>query len=136
MENPKLAQQWKLVSASANYWFIFCTPLIVAGCIIQLILHQVYPFDKYLLEDVALLVTAGFSLLCLSRLICTKDKFFLWATAMMLVLLIREIHPPGSSEGVYIGLLALFYIAHKKHHLFTGYFCSRHLLRLAFLPTF
>lgn len=95
-----------------------------------MILHQVYPFDKYLLEDVALLVTSGFCLLCFSRFIYSKEKFFLWATGMMLVLFVREIHPPGSSGGVYLGLLALFYFAYKKHHLFVHYFGSKRLVTM------
>lgn len=130
MENPDLSEQLKLVSTSANYWLIFCVPLVIAGLIIQLILHQIYPFDKYLLEDVALLVTSGFCLLCFSRFIYGKEKFFLWATGMMLVLFIREIHPPGSSGGVYLGLLALFYVAYKKHHLFAHYLRSKRLVTL------
>jgi hypothetical protein len=133
MENPDFSQQLKLVSMSANYWLVFCAPLIIAGTIITLILHQVYPFDKYLLEDVALVVTAGFCLLCLSRFLYGKDKFFLWAAGMMLVLFVREVHPPGSSGGVYLGLLALFYIAYKKHHLFADSICSK--LLVTFLGT-
>jgi len=77
MENPGLLQQLKLVSASANYWLIFCVPLIIAVCITQLVLNQVYPFDKYLLEDVALIVTAGFGLICFSRFVYSEEKFFL-----------------------------------------------------------
>ena len=130
MAAPKLSYQWKLISASANYWLVFCIPLIIAFCIVQLILHEVYPFDKYQLEEVALIVTAGFSLMCFSRFIYNKDKFFLWAAAMMLVLWIREIHPPGSSGGVYLGLLALFYIAHKNHHLFAGYIINRRVVTM------
>jgi hypothetical protein len=130
MVNVSFSQQLKLISASANYWLIFCVPLIMATCITQLILHDIYPLDKYILEVAALFVTAGFGLLCLSRFIYGKDKFFLWATAMMLVLFIREIHPPGSSTGVYIGLLALFYIANKKHHLFADYWRSNSLVTM------
>jgi hypothetical protein len=62
------------------------------------------------------------------RFIYNKDKFFLWASGMMLVLFVREIHPPGSSEGVYLGLLALFYIAYKNHHLFADYIRSNYLI--------
>jgi len=47
-----------------------------------------------------------------------------------LVLLVREIHPPGSSEGVYLGLLTLFYIAYKQHHLFVDYIRSNHLVTM------
>ena len=130
MENPKLSYQWKLISASANYWLVFCIPLIIAFCIVQLILHEVYPFDKYQLEEAALLVTSGFCLMCFARFVDNKDKFFLWAAAMMFVFLVREIHPPGSSGGVYLGLLALFYIAHKNHHLFDGYIINRRVVTM------
>ena len=102
----------------------------MATCITQLILYDIYPLDKYVLEDTALFVTPGFSLLCLSRFMYGRDKFFLWATGMMLVLFVREIHPPGSSAGVYIGLLALFYIAYKKHHLFADYLRSNYLITM------
>jgi hypothetical protein len=128
MENPVFSQQLKLVSTSANYWLIFSVPLVIAVCITQLILYQIYPLDKYVLEDAALLVTAGFCLLCFSRFIYNKDKFFLWASGMMLVLFVREVHPPGSSAGVYLGLLALFYIAYKKHYLFAAYIRSNYLV--------
>ena len=130
MENPGFSQQLKLVSTSANYWIIFSVPLITAVCITQLILYQIYPLDKYVLEDAALLVTAGFCLSCFSRFIYAREKFFLWATGMMLVLFVREVHPPGSSGGVYLGLLALFYIAYKKHHLFAGYIRSNYLVTM------
>jgi hypothetical protein len=130
MENPGLAQQFRLVSSSANYWIIFCVPLIIAGLIVQLKLLQVYPFNNYLLETAALFVTAGFCLMCFSRFLYNKEKFFLWAAVMMLVLFVREIHPPGSSEGVYLGLLALFYFAYKKHHLFVHYFRGKRLVTL------
>lgn len=130
MANPELSRQFRLVSASANYWLIFCVPLIVAVCITQLILHQVYPFDKYFLEDAALIVTGGFFLLCAFRFALSKDRFFLWAAAMMLVVFVREVHPPGSSGGVYLGLMALFYIAYKKHHLFADYIPNRRLITM------
>jgi hypothetical protein len=130
MENPGFSQQLKLVSTSANYWMIFCIPLVIATCITQLILNRIYPLDKYFLEDASLFVTAGFCLLCFSRFIYNKDKFFLWAAGMMLVLFVREIHPPGSSAGVYLGLLALFYIASKSHHMFADYIRNNTLVTM------
>ena len=130
MENPSPAQQLKLVSSNANYWIIFCLPLLNAGCITQLILLKIYPFNAKELEAAALFVTAGFCVLCFSRFIYNKDRFFLWATGMMLVLFVREIHPPGSSAGVYVGLLVLFYIAYRNHQLFAGYIRSNYLVTM------
>lgn len=136
MENPGFWHQWKLVSTSANYWIIFLLPLIISGFIIWLSLNHIYPYDqsqlivKNALEEAALHVTSGFCFMCLARFIYGKDKFYLWASGMMMVLFIREIHPPVSSAGVYLALLALFYFAYKKHHIFAGYLRSRYLVTL------
>ena len=136
MENPSFAQQWKLVSESANYWIIFLAPLIVSGCIIWLSLNQIYPYDKSqlivknALEEAALHATSGFCFMCLLRFLYSKEKFFLWASGVMMILFIRELHPPISSAGVYVGLLWLFYIAYKKHHLFADYLRSKYLVTL------
>lgn len=130
MGNPSFSQQWKMVSDSANYWIVFCAPLIVAVFVTQLILLHKYPLDKHVLEVAALFVTAGFCGLCFTRFLLSKDRFFLWAAGMMAVLLVREIHPPGSSAGVYLGLLGLFYMAYKKHHLFADYIRSNYLVTM------
>jgi len=39
-------------------------------------------------------------------------------------------HPSGSSAGVYLGILVLFYIAHKHYHQFSGYFQDTRLINL------
>ena len=143
MANPSFWQQWKLVSTSANYWIIFFLPLIIAGCLIGLIMNQIYPYDinllvtnndvlitKNVLEEAALHVTSGFCFMCLLRFLYSKDKFFLWASGMMMVLFFRELHPPISSIGVYVLLVWLFYIAYKNHHIFAGYIRSKYLVTL------
>jgi hypothetical protein len=48
----------------------------------------------------------------------------------MMVILIREIHPPIMDYGIYIGLLWLFYLAYRKHHLVADYVRSRYLVTL------
>ena len=134
MENPGFSQQFKLVCKSANFWLIFILPLAISGFIIWLSLDNIYPYDrpqlyvKNALEEVALYVTSGFCFICLLRFIYGKDKFFLWASGMMMILFIRELHPPISSVGVYIGLLWLFYIAYKKPHIFGDYLSSKYLV--------
>jgi hypothetical protein len=143
MENPSFSQQWKLVSSSANYWIIFCPPLLITVFITWLILDQIYPYDinltasrddvlvtKNVLEEIAFYVTSGFCFLCLLRYLYSKDKFFLWASGMMMVLFFRELHPPISSVGVYVLLLMLFYIAYKKHHIFADYIRNKYLVTL------
>ena len=130
LENPSFSDHFKLVSSSANYWIVFSVPLIIGACICLLIVLKAYPVKKSMLELLALYVTSGFSLLCFVRFALVKDKFFLWASGMMLVLFVREIHPPGSSGGVYVGLLALLYIAHKNPQIFNAYMRSKTLVTM------
>jgi hypothetical protein len=136
MENPGFSQQFKLVCKSANFWLIFIIPLAISGLIIWLSLDYIYPYNrpelyvKNALEEVSLHITSGFCFICLMRFIYGKDKFFLWASGVMMILFIREIHIPISSAGVYIGLLWLFYIAYKKPHIFGDYLGSKYFVTL------
>lgn len=136
MENPSFSQQWKLVSASANYWLIFVPPLLFSGFIIWLVMNNIYPYDreeiivKNAWEEIALHVTSAFCFMCLLRFLYSKDKFFLWASGMMMVFHIREIHPPNANLFAYLVLLWLFYYAYKNHHLFAGYIRSKYLVTL------
>ena len=136
MDNPSFAQQWKLVSTSANYWIIFIPPLVISVSIIWLTLNHIHPYDKSVLatknvlEEAALHVTSGFCFLCLLRFLYSKEKFSLWAFWMMMLLFIREIHPPIADYSTYISLLWLFYFAYKNHHIFAGYLRSRYLVTL------
>ena len=142
MENPGFWQQWKLVSKSANYWIAFLPPLIISGLIIGLTLNQIHPYDKDVwaikdaLEEAALHATSGFCFLCLLRYLYSKDKFFLWGPGMMMILFIREIHPPIADYSTYICLIWLFYIAYKKHHIFADYIQNRYLVTLLGLGFF
>jgi hypothetical protein len=143
MENPSFWQQVKLVSSSANYWIIIFPPLLITVFITWLILDRIFPYDinlivsrddvlvtKNVLEELALYATSGFCILCLLRYLYSKDKFFLWASGMMMVLFFRELHPPVSSVGVYVLLLMLFYIAYKKYHIFADYIGNKYLVTL------
>lgn len=136
MENPGFLQQFKMVCRSANFWIIFVLPLIASGFIIWLSLEYIYPYDrpqlyvKNAMEEVALHVTSGLCFLCLLRFLYSKDKFFLWASAMMMIFHVREIHPPNATLAAYLGLLWLFYYAYKNHHLFAGYIRSKYLVTL------
>lgn len=136
MENPSFSQQWKLVSALANYWIIFIPPLLFSGFIIWLILNNIYPYDreviivKNALEEIALNLTLAFCFLCLLRFLYSKEKFFLWASGMMMIIVIREIHPPNANIVAYFGLLWFFYYAYKNHHLFADYLHSKYLVTL------
>ena len=137
MENPSFSQQFKLVSAQANYWVIFILPLLFSGLIVWLTLNKmIYPFDsgpiisKNALEEIALYVTSAFCFACLLRFLRNKEKFFLWASGLLMLLHFREIHPPNANLVTYFGLIWFFYYAYKNHHFFADYLRSRYLITL------
>ena len=130
------SQQCKLVSSHANYFLIFSVPLIFTLIISLLILNQLYPVSKNILEITALIVLGAFFIISVVRFTLSKDNYFIWASSLLLILLIREIHPPGSSLGVYIGILILLYVAHKKFHLFSDYFLNSKFINLLALGFF
>ena len=136
MENPSFSQQLKLVSAQANYWVIFILPLLFSGLIVWLTLSRIYPFDrdviivKNALEEWSLHITGAFCFMSLLRFLHSKEKFFLWATGLLMLLHFREFHPPNSNFVTYFGLIWFFYYAYKNHHLFADYLRGRYLITL------
>ncbi len=66
---------------------------------------------KPLLEALALLVTGAAAAVCALRFALSRDAFFLWGAAVMVVVLAREIRFEGASTGVYVALALLAGIA-------------------------
>jgi hypothetical protein len=136
MEHPSFRQQFKLVSAQANYWVIFILPLLFSGLIVWLTLSRIYPFDrdpiivKNALEEWSLHITGAFCFMSLLRFLRSKEKFFLWATGLLMLFHFREFHPPNANIVTYSGLLWFFYYAYKNHHFFANYLRSRYLVTL------
>ncbi len=130
LEIPTFTQHCKLICRHANFPLIFIIPLIITFSINVLNQFRLYTVEKSVLEITALTVLDGFLLICLVRFVLTKKIFFIWAGCLLLVLFIREIHPPGTSAGVYLGILVLFYIAHKHYHQFSDYFQDTRLINL------
>lgn len=127
-KNLTFLQTYKAVCTQINYLLIFLIPLLITFFINLLIQYQVYTVGKSILENTALIVLGAFLLICLARFTFNKNMFFLWASCLLLILFIREIHPPGSSAGVYLGILALFIVAQKKYHQFNFYFQNKKLI--------
>ena len=124
------SQQLKLISSHANYFLIFASPLIFTLIINLLIQNSLYPISKNVLETAAIIVLGAFFLISVSQFAFHKDKYFIWAACLLLAFLIREIHPPGSSVGIYIGVFLLLYIAHKQFYNFIDYFENKIFINL------
>jgi hypothetical protein len=59
------------------------------------------------LEDLGIVVAAVFAVGCLARYAGSRAPWFLWATALMMSLLAREIRFQGVSTGIYVVLVLL-----------------------------
>lgn len=128
MQDLVILKKIKLILPLVNYFLVVSLPLLIALCIIILILSQNYPFYKPFLELSALYITAAYCVACLLRFYIKKEKFFIWASVFMFILFIREVHPPGSSAGVYIGVFVLLYYAFNRYELFKDYLQNRYLI--------
>jgi hypothetical protein len=81
--------------------------------------------EKEPLERLAVELLFVTTALATLRLAFGLHPFFLWGTALLSVLLSREIHFAGTSEGVYLGLLALFALALYYAEQLSEYLASR-----------
>ena len=121
-------EQFNLINSYANYFLIFLCPLILTFVISLLIIDEIYTINKAVLEVAALIILGIYFLISTLKFATNRDKYFLWVSCMLLTLLIREIHPPGSSLGVYIGILILLYVAHRNFENFSDYFLNKKLI--------
>ena len=130
IKTSSFPQQYKAVCKQANYLLVFLIPILLTVIINLLIQYRLYTVGKSILETIALIVLAGFLLICLVRFTLDKNIFSMWAGCLLLALFIREIHPPGSSAGIYLVVFALFYVAQSNYHKCSNYFQDKRLINL------
>jgi len=77
------------------------------------------------LESASVVLLSVTTALATLRLALSRRPFFLWGTALLAVLLSRELHFEGTSSGVYLGLLVLFLLALHYGDQLGDYLASR-----------
>jgi hypothetical protein len=96
------------------HWWVLATAPVITVAIAASVTAGWYAPGKPALETLAVLVTGGFAAACLVRLATSRDIYFLWAAAIMLTLLGREIRLPGASSLVYVALALLGWFALRR----------------------
>jgi len=118
-----LGERLALLLGRVHWWVLGAAPPIVVA-IAASVMAGWYAPGKPALERLAVLVTGGFAAACLVRLATSRDAYFLWAAAVMLTLLGREIRLPGASSLVYVALALLGWLALRRldalSHRLTG----------------
>ncbi len=96
------------------HWGVPAAAPLAAVAIAAAVSAGWYGPEKPTLEGLALLVTGSLAAACLARFAASRDAYFLWAGAVMLTLLGREIRFPGASNAVYVALGLLGWIALRR----------------------
>jgi len=112
-----------------NYRFLILPPL--ATVLLWIIMAaDVFRPEKQGLEIAAVVVSGLFMLIATARFIISRHVFFLWSTALFVLILSREIHFEGTDEAIFIGLAILGGIVLLKYDRFKDYLANPWVINL------
>lgn len=106
--------EWRLLALPFVAWLGFAL-LAMAG---------LAP-DKDPLEALAVIGLGVAAVVGLGCWIADRHPYFAWSTALITVLLCREIHFAGTGKGVYVGLALLLIIAWRRYPALADYLGTR-----------
>ena len=115
-----MQSNFKLLMNRFNYGVLFIPPALTVLLWIIMAAGVVNP-AKPPLEIAAVVVCGLFMLIAVVRFIVSRHVFFLWSTALFLLIFSREIHFEGSDEAIFIGLVILLGIVLLKYDRFKAY---------------
>jgi hypothetical protein len=82
------------------------------------------------LEIAAVVVSALLMLIAAVRYFLTRQPFFLWSSALFLLIMCREIHFAGTDAAIFIGLVILWAMLLYKYEKFEAYAASPWVINL------
>ena len=112
-----------------SYRFLI-VPLLVTALLWIIMAAGVVKPTKPPLEIAAVVVSGLFLLIAAVRFIVSRHVFFLWSTALFLLIFSREIHFEGSDEAIFIGLVILLGIVLLKYDRFKDYLANPWVINL------
>lgn len=112
-----------------NYYILIVPPLLAALLWIIMFNDLIKP-QKEPLEIAAIVLCGLFMLIAAMRFIISRHVFFLWSTALFLLILCREIHFEGTDEAIFIGLVVLLGILLLKYDRFRTYLANPVVINL------
>jgi hypothetical protein len=130
-----MKKNFKVLHQEINYWSLL-VPLAVTSVLWIVIAADSYPYGRKELEPAAIVVSCFFMLAAALRYLITRHNFFLWSTALMGLIMCREIHFAGTDPGIYLGLLLLFGIALLKYDTLKDYLGNPLVINLLLIGFF
>jgi len=106
-----------------NYRFLIAPPLVTVLLWI-IMANGVFKPEKPPLETASVVVSALFMVIAAARFISSRHVFFLWGTALFLLIMCREIHFEGTDEAIFIGLLLLLGVVLLKYDTLKDYLAN------------
>lgn len=104
--------------------------MTVVGVLLPLHIDGTLSLSKKISEPVAPVLLSVAILTCIMRWRSHRDVFFVWLGALLTTFFCRELHFAGTSAFVYIGFLALMFIAWHQYARMAGYFGGRIFMTL------
>jgi len=124
-----MQSNFKLLMNRFNYGVLFIPPALTVLLWI-IMAFGVFRPEKQGLEIAAVVVSGSFMLIAALRFIFSRHVFFLWSTALFVLILCREIHFEGTDEAIFIGLAILWGIVLLKYDRFKGYLANPWVINL------
>jgi hypothetical protein len=122
---------FKIILRSIDYRVVvFPLGLMTLFCLLSV--AGLYGPPKSVLEMLGLVVLSLFGLVLLTNYLKGKTPFRLWSVGLIVVLLCREIHFYGTSNGAVLGLLILMFLALKYFSHFQDHLTRRAVSSLLF----
>ena len=109
---------------------ILILPVVIAALLWILMANGVVRPEKEPLEIAAVVVSGILMIVAALRFIVSRQVFFLWSTALFLLIMCREIHFAGTDEAIFIGLLVLLGIILLGYDRFKAYLANPRVVNL------
>ena len=97
-----MQSNFRRLMSHSNYRFLILPPLVTVLLWI-IMAADVFRPEKQGLEIAAVVVSGLFMLIAATRFIISRHVFFLWSTALFVLILSREIHFEGTDKAIFIG---------------------------------
>ena len=124
-----MQSNFKLLMNRFNYGVLFIPPALTVLLWIIMAFGVIKP-EKQPLEIAAVVVSGSFMFIAALRFIFSHHVFFLWSTALFVLILCREIHFEGTDEAIFIGLAILWGVVLLKYDRFKDYLANPWVINL------
>ena len=96
-------------------------PLVITAMLWIIMAIGIIRPQKPPLEIAAVVVSALLMLIAAARYFLSRQPFFLWSSALFLLIMRREIHFAGTDAAIFIGLVILWAMLLYKYEKFEAY---------------